>query len=55
MSQRMHGFVNGLKQEGKLLKPEEPAAAFVKLVEKGIPENLVGKSVNWDVVVALPD
>lgn len=44
-------FLETLKDEGKLLKPEEPAAAFSVLVETGISESLNGQTVYWEDVV----
>ncbi|QPC57873.1 hypothetical protein HYE67_000104 [Fusarium culmorum] len=44
-------FLETLKDEGKLLKPEEPATAFSVLVETGIPESLNGQTVYWEDIV----
>jgi hypothetical protein len=51
VSTAMQAFLAGLKKNGKLLTPEQPASAFVKMVESGIPKALNGKTVNWDVVL----
>jgi hypothetical protein len=55
MSPAMQAFLDGLKKDGKLLAPEQPASAFVKMVESGIPQTLNGKTVNWDVVLRTAD
>ena len=44
-------FLNGFYNENRLLKPEQPASAFVKLVKIGIPARLTGKTVSWEDVV----
>lgn len=36
--------------EGRALRPEQPASAFVKLVETGIPQELTGATINWDKI-----
>lgn len=50
-SPELQKFLNALKAEGRLLKPEEPAAAFAKLVEIGIPKDLNGQTVYWEDVL----
>ncbi|RKL26379.1 hypothetical protein BFJ72_g13775 [Fusarium proliferatum] len=51
VSPELQKFLNALKAEGRLLKPEEPAAAFAKLVEIGIPKDLNGQTVYWEDVL----
>lgn len=48
----MQKFLNALEAEGKLLKPEESASAFVKLVETGIPDAMNGKTVYWETITS---
>lgn len=50
-SEAMKRFLSSLKAEGRLLKPEQPAAAFVKIAETGVPDEMNGKTLNWDVIV----
>lgn len=47
----MQKFLDAIKDEGRLLKPEQPASAFVHLVENGVPDCLNGKTVYWEDVV----
>ncbi|KAG4261441.1 short chain dehydrogenase [Fusarium proliferatum] len=51
VSPELQKFLNALKAEGRLLKPEEPAGAFAKLVETGIPKDLNGQTVYWEDVL----
>ncbi|KAF5725012.1 hypothetical protein FMUND_250 [Fusarium mundagurra] len=51
VSPEVQKFLNALKAEGRLLKPEEPAAAFAKLVETGIPKDLNGRTVYWEDIL----
>ncbi|EXJ53327.1 uncharacterized protein A1O5_13449 [Cladophialophora psammophila CBS 110553] len=46
----MQKFLGGIQAGGKLLRPEQPASAFVKIVETGIPQELTGSTINWDKV-----
>ncbi|KAF4334035.1 hypothetical protein FBEOM_12164 [Fusarium beomiforme] len=50
-SQEQQRFLEALKAEGKLLKPEEPAEAYLKLVETGIPDDLNGQTVYWGIII----
>ncbi|KAF5625176.1 uncharacterized protein FTJAE_10073 [Fusarium tjaetaba] len=50
-SPELQKFLDALKAEGRLLKPEEPAAAFAKLVETGIPKDLNGQTVYWEDIL----
>jgi hypothetical protein len=36
--------------QNTLLRPEQPASAFVRIIETGIPEELSGKYVEWDSI-----
>lgn len=47
----MTAFIDGIYYEHKLLKPEQPASAFVKLVKTGIPNSLTGQTVYWEDVL----
>ncbi|KIW19439.1 hypothetical protein PV08_00011 [Exophiala spinifera] len=46
-SPKMRKFLNEIYSSNKLLKPEQPASAFVKLVETGIPDKFTGKTIYW--------
>ncbi|KAF4420534.1 short-chain dehydrogenase [Fusarium acutatum] len=50
-SPEVQKFLDALKAEGRLLKPEEPAVAFAKLVETGIPKDLNGQTVYWEDIL----
>ncbi|KIV90519.1 hypothetical protein PV10_07816 [Exophiala mesophila] len=52
-SKNISQFLQDLELSGKLLSPDQPAAAFVKLVEDGVSEEFNGKSVNWDQVLGI--
>lgn len=45
-----HEWTVGLYERGELLRPDQPAASFVKLALHGIPSTVVGQMVEWDDV-----
>lgn len=51
MSSAMSKFMNGISDGNNLLRPEQPASAFVKLAETGIPQSMTGSTVYWASVV----
>jgi hypothetical protein len=48
MPKEQYDWLNGLHNEGRLIKPEKPAATFAKLALKGVPTEARGKVVAWD-------
>ncbi|KIW87268.1 uncharacterized protein Z519_12171 [Cladophialophora bantiana CBS 173.52] len=50
LSPAMQKFLDEIHAGGKLLRPEQPASAFVRIVETGIPQELTGSTINWDKV-----
>ena len=44
----MYDLLVDLHKHGKLLHPDKPAAAFVKLATEGIPEEIRGQTIAWD-------
>ena len=44
----MQGLLNVVAKD--LLRPEQPASVFVRIVETGIPDELSGRYVDWDSI-----
>lgn len=48
MKSKQFGQFTALKEEGKLLHPDEPAEAIAKMAVIGVKHEWSGKFVNWD-------
>jgi hypothetical protein len=47
----MREWLQNLHDENQLLRPEQPAAAFVRVITKGIPSSMSGKVISWDRIL----
>jgi hypothetical protein len=47
----MREWLQNLHDEKQLLRPEQLAAAFVRIIAKGIPSSMLGKVIPWDTIL----
>jgi hypothetical protein len=48
MPPEFYKFLEDLYHNKELLRPEQPAATYVRMTLEGIPTDAVGKVLDWD-------
>ena len=48
MPKKQYEWLSTAHARGEMLKPEQPASSFTRLVVNGIPPDLKGQVIAWD-------